>query len=467
MAEENPNVLIVGAGLGGLLLGALLERASIPYTIFERTSVVKPLGSGILIGPNILSLFDQLGIMDEFVALGKNTIQGVISKDNVGPVLTISHILQKELSGYYSYNIARPVLYELLLKQVPTHKVLFNKRVLKVTEEDNKVKIQTADNSEYEGDILVGADGAYSAVRQRIYEALDKEGKLPKSDQEELPFSCTCLVGQTNQIDMNLFPEFKGEEVPFYNTMSADKPFTWVIGVTAQETVTWMMMHHLDGNSSKAAEEHRFRGLENSEWGPLAAEAMCDETRNFPLPIGTKKMTMGDMYDLTPKEQISKVMLEEKVFNTWYSGRTVLLGDACHKLNPAGAHGAVTSMHDAIALANLIYALPSSPTTAEIEQAFFEYQAERFPHVMNSFKSSQMMAKFMNRNMIGSFALFIMRVMPQWMWKIVFHKMVQNRPTCGWMKEIEERGTVPADVSPSTEKARAVYKKRQESAVSM
>lgn len=37
--------------------------------------------------------------------------------------------------------------------------------------------------------------------------------------------------------------------------------------------------------------------------------------------------TMGDIYALTPKEFVSKVMREEKVFETWYSGRVVLLGD--------------------------------------------------------------------------------------------------------------------------------------------
>lgn len=44
MSSEKPTVLIVGAGLGGLMLGALLEKANVPYAIFERTSVVKPLG---------------------------------------------------------------------------------------------------------------------------------------------------------------------------------------------------------------------------------------------------------------------------------------------------------------------------------------------------------------------------------------------------------------------------------------
>lgn len=43
--SDRPTVLIVGAGLGGLFLGALLEKANVPYTIFERAAVVKPLGT--------------------------------------------------------------------------------------------------------------------------------------------------------------------------------------------------------------------------------------------------------------------------------------------------------------------------------------------------------------------------------------------------------------------------------------
>jgi monoamine oxidase len=42
---DKPTVLIVGAGLGGLMLGTLLEKANIPYYIFERAPSVKPLGT--------------------------------------------------------------------------------------------------------------------------------------------------------------------------------------------------------------------------------------------------------------------------------------------------------------------------------------------------------------------------------------------------------------------------------------
>jgi len=42
--RKSPVVLISGGGLGGLLLGILLDRAGIQYHIFERAATIKPLG---------------------------------------------------------------------------------------------------------------------------------------------------------------------------------------------------------------------------------------------------------------------------------------------------------------------------------------------------------------------------------------------------------------------------------------
>ncbi len=83
-----PKVMIVGAGLGGLMMAALLEKAKIPYIVFERALEVKPLGmsgafciqsthsmaldspymlAGALmsLSVNILPVFEQLGLLDE------------------------------------------------------------------------------------------------------------------------------------------------------------------------------------------------------------------------------------------------------------------------------------------------------------------------------------------------------------------------------------------------------------------
>lgn len=42
-----PKVIIVGAGIGGLVLAILLEQAGVPYEILERATVVKPLGTSL------------------------------------------------------------------------------------------------------------------------------------------------------------------------------------------------------------------------------------------------------------------------------------------------------------------------------------------------------------------------------------------------------------------------------------
>ncbi|KAG0082793.1 hypothetical protein BGZ92_011391, partial [Podila epicladia] len=66
---EKPKVLIVGAGIGGLTLGLLLKKGGVPFEIYERAKEVRPLGSAMLLGSNVTTLLQQLGIYEEFQAI--------------------------------------------------------------------------------------------------------------------------------------------------------------------------------------------------------------------------------------------------------------------------------------------------------------------------------------------------------------------------------------------------------------
>ncbi|KAK3816928.1 MAG: hypothetical protein JOS17DRAFT_806118 [Linnemannia elongata] len=463
---DKPTVLIVGAGLGGLLFGALLEKADIPYTIFERAATVKPLGSALAIGPTLLPVFEQLGIYDEFVSIGKYLTHAGAFKETLKPYRASDYRPVEEYAGYGQYIVARPKLYELFLKQIPSHKIRFGHRVLNISEEDDKVTVHLSNSDIYKGDIIVGADGAYSAVRQRMNEKLKAKGLLPREDQEDLPFSCTCLVGQTKVLDPEEYPIVKEPLGQFFAVLGDERPYTWTIFTTAQKTLCFMVMHHLSKQSSKAAEEQRFRNSDNSEWGAFPAQVMCDETRDFKIPVSDGKKTLGDLYDLTPKELISKVMLEEKVFKTWHHGRTVLLGDACHKLHPNGGQGAVTAIHDAIALANLIYAMPTK-SSSDLTKIFEEYQEERYPAVMDSFKNSQLLSKVTDRGIVGALALLLVTRMPMWLWRLALQKLVRCRPQAGFLEAREVKGTITPAISPSERKARAVFEKYQKRAAAI
>ncbi|KAF9151491.1 hypothetical protein BG015_006590 [Linnemannia schmuckeri] len=464
--NDKPIVLIVGAGLGGLFLGALLEKAKIPYTIFESAAVVKPLGSAMTVGPALLPIFQQLGIYDDLVAIGKYMTHVEAFKESLQPYRPVDWRPFEEFAGYGQYIVTRPKLHELFLKQISPHKIHFGKRVRSISENSDKVTIHTTDNNTYEGDILVGADGAYSAVRQSMYEQLKAKAVLPESDQEDLPFSCTCLVGQTKVLDPEVYPIIKKPVGQFFTLLGEEGPYTWAVFTTAQSTLSYMVYHHLPRQTSKAVEEERAKSDDNAEWDATPTQTMCNETRDFRIPIDIdgRKMTMGDLYDLTPKELISKVGLEEKVFETWHHGRTVLLGDACHKLHPNGGQGAVTAIHDGIALANLLYAMPSM-SSLDITNTFEEYRNERYPAAKEAFENSQLMSKITDRSLMGAVIFYLYTNMPMWLWRMMLVKLVRFRPQAGFLEALEVKGNVVPVPSPSEKKARAIFEKQQLGAV--
>jgi 2-polyprenyl-6-methoxyphenol hydroxylase-like FAD-dependent oxidoreductase len=78
--------------------------------------------------------------------------------------------------------------------------------------------------------------------------------------------------------------------------------------------------------------------IRNPEWAPETSTEMIEKVKDFKTPWGT----LGDLFDQTPKDKISRVFLEDKLFETWTHGRTVLIGDAAHKVilnSPASSRG--------------------------------------------------------------------------------------------------------------------------------
>ncbi|KFH67354.1 hypothetical protein MVEG_06088 [Podila verticillata NRRL 6337] len=226
-------------------------------------------------------------------------------------------------------------------------------------------------------------------------------------------------------------------------------------------SMCWGLMHHLDAESSKMNDSFR-----NSEWGPEAAEQMCKEVRDFPIPGGiNNNLTLGDLIDKTPQHLISKVMLEEKVFDTWFHGRTVLLGDACHKFNPAGGQGAVNAIQDAIALANWINTLNADSTWDETAKVFSEYRSERHPWAQHAFTDSQVMSKLVAMNFMGRVARYAAKNMPVWLQRAAFSRIATNRPQVAYLPLAPDRGQTKAVKQNSlikTQKILATRAKKQQ-----
>ncbi|KAF9900910.1 hypothetical protein EC991_006742 [Linnemannia zychae] len=445
MFAKRPKVLIVGGGIGGLALGAILEKSDTPYEIFERTPVIKPLGSITNLTGVCAPLLKQLGIWEEFSSLSRMmTTMQIITAPEMETEFLIADVDDPvKRYGAESRALPRPTFYDLLLRQVPKERLHLGKKVLSTQQGGNGVLIRCSDGTEYEGDILVGSDGAYSAVRQNLYAQLKKENKLPASDSLPMPFLNVCLVGQTRKLTVEEFPDLAKSEVQFKNVLSKDKPYSWMTFTTEEGTVCFSVFQYLDALSSK--ENDAFK---NSEWGLGAAMAMCEEVGHFPISSGSdKQLTLADLFTWTPKENLSKVMLEEKIFKTWYHTRTVLMGDACHKLNPAGGSGAVNALHDAVVLANYIHALPDHPIAEEIVAAFKAYKKERLPHVQAAFSTSAAFRSMVDAGMKPKVMRYVMKNMPRWVNSAIERRILSNRPQLYFLP----RDTTPTEMAPANQ----------------
>lgn len=90
--------------------------------------------------------------------------------------------------------------------------------------------------------------------------------------------------------------------------------------------VCWNIQLQLD--SAKSKEELP----QTSEWGAdNNRDEIINEVNDFRTPLGA---TMGELIRATPQDRVSRIFLEEKLFDTWYHGRVVLIGDGKYSSIP-------------------------------------------------------------------------------------------------------------------------------------
>ncbi|KAG0081982.1 hypothetical protein BGZ92_011947 [Podila epicladia] len=422
---KKPVVLIAGAGIGGLTTALLCERAGIEYFVFERASKVKPLGSAMSLSQNVLPALEQLGLLEELQNLALPVKSLDMYKENMKLIGSIDGKPFDDLTGYRTYLFARPDFYELLLSKIPASRIFMGKKISSILQNADGVMIRCVDNNNYHGDILVGADGAYSAVRQSLYKQMDEQGLLPKEDLEELPMAFLSMLGITKPLDTKKYSVLENTSHTTFSTVLAkDKPQCWNTATLKGNRIAWALNHQLTPTESK---EMFFR---NSEWKPEANKATIDEIYNYPIKEGG---IMGDLIDMTDKDLISKVYFEEKLFLTWNYGRT---------MQPAAGQGAVSAIEDAIVLVNCIYDI-EDVTYENIQAALADYRAQRFSHAEFQVNLGKTFAKVMFGQSLSE---RIMRTiafnLPKWAQVKSHMKMAPYRPLVSFLPHPPNRATI-------------------------
>ncbi|KAF9911347.1 hypothetical protein EC991_003912 [Linnemannia zychae] len=422
-------VVIVGAGLAGLMMGILLDKMNIPYLILERSLKVKPLGALMSLSGNILALFDQLGLLEDVMKISLVNHSSSLYNEKLEKLAEIGIANYKCLSGYDLIVFSRPELYEIIHRRVPKEKKLMGKCVSAVRQlADGGVEVICQDSTVYKADILIGADGAYSTIRRHMFKSMAETGTLPPSDTEDMAMPYVCIVGTTAPLkNTERYPELKSSHSQIKHVIGDGGPYSWTVIPIKGDRFCWSVMAQL--TDPKEAQQIR---KSNTEWSAEAAESMAEKFRHCPIVFGGKDAVLGDILDFTPKDVISKVMLEEKLFETWYNGNIVLIGD-----------GAINAMQDAAILANCLYDIEDlSPES--ITHAFRDYKEQRYTQAKKQVANSQLNAKISSGQTLKEKVIrsVVLNLLPKWVHVLQFTKSAAYRPQATFLPMVPDKGSV-------------------------
>lgn len=321
-------ISIVGGGIAGLSLACHLEKKQIPYHLFEQAPIFNPVGAGILLANNAMQVFQRLGIA-ETLSKKANRISFLNLVDEQLNVLSSSNLASFEKQyGVNNIAIHRADLHATLLEQLDTEKVHLNKQVESISNH----QIHFSDGNQHKFEILIGADGIHSKVRESIF----GPGKIKEAGQ-------VCWRGVVDyQLPKSMIDQFNEAWGPGIRFGFAQ---------INKEQVYWFALCKYKRSMS--------------EW----------DGKNWKKEFNSYHPIVVDLLKLTPDEAIHRAEISQlEWMNKWYQDDVCLIGDACHAMTPNMGQGAGQGIEDAYILAHCL-------GTQTPEEAFKNYESMRLAKV--------------------------------------------------------------------------------------
>lgn len=166
-APQRPlRVLVVGAGVGGLSVARGLLRDGHDVTVFEQRPEVRAGGGAVTIWSNGETVLRQLGVDMEGAGQELSTVRVMTSTGRPMTTLDLAAIVSR--MGAPVRMVPRRVVLARLLEGFPAERIRCGKSVVGVTDGSRGVRLDFADGSSVDGDLVIGADGLHSKVRDIV-----------------------------------------------------------------------------------------------------------------------------------------------------------------------------------------------------------------------------------------------------------------------------------------------------------
>jgi salicylate hydroxylase len=342
MAETvDTEIVVVGGGIGGLAAAMALAQIGKRVCVLEQAEEFAELGAGIQLGPNVYKMFHRLGIVDDINAIAAFP-DALMMRDNMTGALIAELPAGEEFRKRFGYPygvIHRADLHGVILaacRAAENIELRTHAKVVAIEESAGSVTAITEGGLRVAAEALIGADGIWSMVRERVvgdgrarvsghiaYRAVLPAADMPK----ELARNAMCIwAGEKAHLVQ--YPLRRGELFNLVAVFHSDK-----------FTEGW--------NAFGDPEELHLRYADK-----------CEEVRTL---LG--KIESWRMWVLCDREPV----------RDWYKGRVALLGDAAHPMLQYLAQGANMAIEDAVCLADMLM-----NENGDYGQAFRRYRDARY-----------------------------------------------------------------------------------------
>jgi 2-polyprenyl-6-methoxyphenol hydroxylase-like FAD-dependent oxidoreductase len=323
-------ILIVGGGIAGLALGRALRKQGFGPEIIERAASWPAGGTGLYLPGNGVRALAALGLADAVLARAvRMSHQRIL--DHTGRQL--GEIALGKLWNPVGpcVGIARGALHRILLEGAAEVPMRLGTTLTTLSQNGDEVDVSFDDGAAATYDLVVGADGIRSSIRQLAF-----GGVRPR---------------HVGQVSWRFLVDHSGAPETWTAMLGQRRAFL-AMPVGPNRLYCYADLAALATEDPTDRDLFRFRAL----FGDFAE----------PVPSILRELESVDAIHFSP--------IEEVVLDTWVQGRVVLIGDAAHATSPNMAEGASMALEDALVLTQV---LATHGSLAEALSAFRERRRAR------------------------------------------------------------------------------------------
>jgi 2-polyprenyl-6-methoxyphenol hydroxylase-like FAD-dependent oxidoreductase len=315
-------ILIVGAGIGGLTLALELQRRGIPFRLFESAPEIKPVGVGINLLPHAMEVLGGLGLTSAIEKLAIETAEAAFF-NRFGQLIYKEPLGRGAGHAWPQFSIHRADLQAVLLERVKD-RVQLGWHSTGFTQEADFVELSFRDRPPVRGRIAVGCDGIHSVIRKQLF---PHEGG-PRYSGVNMWRGVTrwkpILSGAT-MLRAGWLANGKLVHYPIRNHADGSQLVNWLWEIETPRHENW------DWNRPARVEDFI-----------AGAESWRFDWLDVPAFLRAAELVLE--YPMVDKDPLP----------AWSFGRVTLLGDAAHPMVPRGSNGAGQAILDARALAECL-----------------------------------------------------------------------------------------------------------------